>query len=77
MVWYYLTLRTASENEVTDVAQDKKKGVQVRVVDLETGRELFSQEVIPEFALCCCTTCCWHHSAGQSQGEGPSATSRR
>lgn len=37
-----------------------RKGVTVKVTDLETGRELYSQEMTPEFALCCCTTCCWH-----------------
>jgi hypothetical protein len=38
--------------------------VTVKVTDLETGRELSSQEsVTPEFALCCCTTCCWHSKA--------------
>jgi len=40
--------------------EEKKKGIHVKVVDLETGRELFSQEVVPGFGFCwnycCCTT---------------------
>jgi hypothetical protein len=40
---------------------EKKQGVIVKVTDLETGRELFTQEhTTVDFALCCCTTCCWH-----------------
>lgn len=42
---------------------EKKQGVSVKVTDLETGRELFSQELTPEFALCCCCSCCWHTKA--------------
>lgn len=44
---------------------EKKQGVSVKVTDFETGRELFSQELAPEFALCCCCTCCWHPKAAQ------------
>jgi hypothetical protein len=43
--------------------EEKKKGVSVKVTDLETGKELFSQELSPEFALCCCCSCCWHSKA--------------
>jgi hypothetical protein len=42
---------------------EAKKGVHVRVIDLETGRELYSQELSPDFALCCCCTCCWHKAS--------------
>jgi len=37
--------------------EEKKKGIHVKVVDLETGKELFSQELVPGLAYCCsCTT---------------------
>jgi hypothetical protein len=45
---------------------EKKQGVVVRVTDLETGRELFSQEHTVDFALCCCTTCCWHFAKNKT-----------
>jgi hypothetical protein len=38
--------------------KEKKKGVHVKVTDLETGRELFSQELKTGFAACCTCTCC-------------------
>jgi hypothetical protein len=41
--------------------KEKKNGVHVKVTDLDTGRELFSQELTTESlrrGWCCCTTCC-------------------
>jgi len=39
--------------------EEKKKGIHVKVTDLETGKELFSHELLPTFGYCCsCTTGC-------------------
>jgi hypothetical protein len=45
--------------------QEKKTKFVIKMTDVETGRELFSQEinageVNPDFALCCCCCCSWH-----------------
>jgi len=43
--------------------EEKKKGVHVKIVDLDTGKELFSQEIAPTLAYCYCCWwyCCTYH----------------
>jgi hypothetical protein len=44
----------------------------IKMTDVETGRELFSHEIMggevsPDFALCCCCCCSWHPKVAVEQ----------